>query len=558
LACSLWRVGDRHPEFSPSLTKIFFAAGSRACEGIDVEDVTTLSDADLVRTITSATTTDEVTAALSVVYQRHYASVLRRCSSGVNDLDLAADLAHDTFEVAFHDLCGGRPPREPAKLRAWLYGIARNRYDDYRRGLTGSRGLDPLLLDVDEPDRFAVIDEDEIRHGSQARQAHVDRLLATVARSLTERQRVIFDLCVVRGLRGERLGAELGVSAAQASREAHEITRLAYVGFGALVLALEGRPYCRGLADILDSAGWDGVTFTRDLRERIVRHWETCARCDDCRVCAESRERLVRPLAPVLIPVLAGPELRDRVEETIARVAATTAIELRTVPAPASGRHQRRPARRGTRALPLLIGAAVLLLILGGSVLVPRLIRDQDTLTPAAGAPPGAPATLAGSLGAWRVTWTSGPRQLGPSTWTFLENCPSTGDACEYTLKPSKDSQGPEGYSYTEAIDDFDGVPYILKLKPRSSKEDEYSGSHKGHVSCGNTTADYPMNARARLTIRVLESTDASGVQTATKLAVTWINDTVDISPEARAVGCTEKNWGKDLTYTGTALRQQA
>ena len=52
-----------------------------------------------------------------------------------------------------------------------------------------------------------------------------------------------------------------------------------------LVLARDGRPYCEGLARILDETAWDGETFTRVLRLRILRHLDDCRICDNCGTC---------------------------------------------------------------------------------------------------------------------------------------------------------------------------------------------------------------------------------------------------------------------------------
>jgi hypothetical protein len=51
------------------------------------------------------------------------------------------------------------------------------------------------------------------------------------------------------------------------------------------VLARDGRPYCEGLARILDETAWDGETFTRVLRLRILRHLDDCRICDNCGTC---------------------------------------------------------------------------------------------------------------------------------------------------------------------------------------------------------------------------------------------------------------------------------
>jgi hypothetical protein len=79
----------------------------------------------------------------------------------------------------------------------------------------------------------------------------------------------------------------------------------------------DGHAYCQGLARILDEAAWDGQTFTRVLRLRVLGHLDNCKTCDDCTTCNAQKKKLIRPYVPVLIPFLIGAALRDRIYEFI-------------------------------------------------------------------------------------------------------------------------------------------------------------------------------------------------------------------------------------------------
>jgi hypothetical protein len=109
--------------------------------------------------------------------------------------------------------------------------------------------------------------------------------VAEVRASFTQRQQVIFQLVLRQGIRGQALAAELGVSEKEANDVTYENQVLVLVGFGAYVLARDGRPYGEGLARILDETAWDGETFTRVLRLRILRHLDDCRICDNCGTC---------------------------------------------------------------------------------------------------------------------------------------------------------------------------------------------------------------------------------------------------------------------------------
>ncbi|WP_432586348.1 hypothetical protein ABVG11_09490 [Streptomyces sp. HD1123-B1] len=314
------------------------------------------SDADLVRAFLQARGTAAREAAFTRIHERHAEAVLYRCASLLpDDPDAAESAAAAALTAAYHDLSAGRPPREPHKLRAWLYGIARHRCSEElrRRGPAG-------------PGLPAEVADDTWESVSRARLAEVDRILDVVAASFTEPQRRIFQLSTRQHLRGKALAAALGVSEKEANDDTWENKQRLTKGFGAYVLAKDGRPHCPELARLLDQAAWDGENFTKVLRLRILRHMDTCKTCDDCAVCRATKTRLIRPYAPVLLPVAAGMALRDRVEARIRTANASASLPSDSpLPPPPPGPPTGGGPGAARRSRTLRIGAAAVAATVG-------------------------------------------------------------------------------------------------------------------------------------------------------------------------------------------------
>ncbi|MEU8826645.1 hypothetical protein [Streptomyces sp. NPDC048636] len=304
-------------------------------------------DAELVRAFLDAPDRTGREAAFTRIHERHADAVLYRCASLLpDDPDAAESAAAAAFLAAYRDLSAGRPPREPHKLRAWLYGIARHRCSEELRGRgPASAGL---------PSEVA---EDTYESASRRRLAEVDRILDIVAASFTEPQQRIYRLSTRQQLRGKALATALGVSEKEANDDTWENKRRLTKGFGAYVLARDGRPHCPELARLLDQAAWDGEHFTKVLRLRVLRHLDTCKTCDNCAVCRATKTRLIRPYAPVLLPVAAGMALRDRIDTEIRTTNVSASLPSDGPPPPPGPQPAVRPPT--TRRLRnLQIGAA--------------------------------------------------------------------------------------------------------------------------------------------------------------------------------------------------------
>lgn len=273
-------------------------------------------DSDLVRRAVSPASPQERELALRAIYDRYSGDVLGVCGWYLSDPDAAMDAAQSTFETAIKDLAGegrsGAPTlRDPDKLGAWLRGIAKNQC----RAVWRRRDREGEFPEQDLEDA-----EHEIT-ASRRRQAQVDRMLDTVAASFNGRQELIFQLVIRQGIRGQALARRLGISEKDANDATYGNETLVADGFGAYVLARDGRRQCDGLARILDQAAWDGQTFTRVLRLRILHHLDNCPRlCDNCSTCNEQKKKLIAAYAPVTIPILIAAGLRDQIYAFIRRI----------------------------------------------------------------------------------------------------------------------------------------------------------------------------------------------------------------------------------------------
>jgi RNA polymerase sigma factor (sigma-70 family) len=267
-----------------------------------------LTDAELVERALGPDSPQEREQALKAIYDRHAQDVLGLCGYWLQDPDAAMDAAQSTFEALLEDL---PDLRDPDKLGAWLAGIAKNQC----RRVWRDRGRDGEFPEQDLEDA-----EHEVKV-SRRRKAEVDRMLDVVAGSLTARQAQIYQLVLRQDIRGQALASRLGIGEKEANDATYENQTLLADGFGAYVLARDGRRYCVNLGRILDQSSWDGATFTRALRLRILRHLDDCPKlCDNCSTCNPQKRKLIAAYTPVTIPILIGAELRDRIYQLIHRI----------------------------------------------------------------------------------------------------------------------------------------------------------------------------------------------------------------------------------------------
>jgi RNA polymerase sigma factor (sigma-70 family) len=207
---------------------------------------------------------------------RAYAPPLQAyCRGLLGSSDAAADAVHDTFVLASQRIS---QLRDPDKLRAWLYAIARN---ECMRHLHGRARQVPL----EEAGEVSAPTTDP---GAGVHAAQVKELVWAAAEALNAGDRELFELMVRHDLAPAEIGAVLGISAdhahARASRARGQLER----ALGALLVARAGPGACASLADVL--RGWSG-TLNPLLRKRITRH------VDGCTVCRARLDDELRPAA---------------------------------------------------------------------------------------------------------------------------------------------------------------------------------------------------------------------------------------------------------------------
>ncbi|MDQ1645494.1 MAG: hypothetical protein QOJ50_1678 [Cryptosporangiaceae bacterium] len=235
-------------------------------------------------------------AGLAAAYDQYAPRLFDYCAGLLHDRDAAGDAVHDALLAAAakaHQL------RDPDRLRAWLYAIARN---ECLRQLTRGNRLAPLEKAGD------VADENvNVERGVAAEQAQA--LVRDALGGLNERDREVLDLALRHELSGAELAGALGVSANHAhallSRAKDQLER----SVGALLTARAGQDDCAELAGIL--ASWDGE-FTPLVRKRVSRHVDKCGVCGIRKAHEVRAEALFAALPFLVVPAL----LRRRVLES--------------------------------------------------------------------------------------------------------------------------------------------------------------------------------------------------------------------------------------------------
>jgi RNA polymerase sigma factor (sigma-70 family) len=237
-------------------------------------------------------------AGLAEAYDRYAMPLYSYCRSMLREPADAADAVQDTFLVATAKL---RDLRDPAKLRSWLYAVARN---ECMRRLRAGSALSALEEASDIPAQAAEI-------GTETERVEVQQLVRAAIDGLNPGERDVIELSLISELENDELADALGVSRNHAhallSRARSQLER----SLGALIVARTGRAACSDLDAML--AGWDGQ-LTVLMRKRISRHIE------QCEVCGERKRRELTPaLFAGAVPVAALlPGFREQVLRVLA------------------------------------------------------------------------------------------------------------------------------------------------------------------------------------------------------------------------------------------------
>ncbi|WP_300609552.1 sigma-70 family RNA polymerase sigma factor, partial [Trebonia sp.] len=200
---------------------------------------------------------------LAEAYDRYAGPLYKYCRSMLVDPGDAADAVQDTFVLAASRLAG---LRDPERLRAWLYAVARNEALRMQRARRTTSVLD------EPPD---VVDE-SADVGGDAERAELRALLAGAVEGLNPAEREAVELQLQQGLDAAEVAAVLGVSRNHAHALLSRARGQLAACLGVLLVGRTGRDECEELAAML--AGWDG-RLTAALRKRVNRHIGHCPTC---------------------------------------------------------------------------------------------------------------------------------------------------------------------------------------------------------------------------------------------------------------------------------------
>jgi RNA polymerase sigma factor (sigma-70 family) len=209
---------------------------------------------------------------LAAAYDKYAADLYGYCRSLLQDPNDAADAVQDTFVIAVSKLAG---LRDPERLRAWLFAVARN---ESLRRLKSRRAAAPLQ---DAPE----LADDRVDVGGEAERAETIALVRAAAGGLNDGERDIINQ-LWHGLEVSEVADVLGVSRNHAHALFSRARGQLAASVGVLLVGRTGRADCATLDSLLGD--WDG-RLTALLRKRVGRH------IDRCDVCSDRRRRELTP-----------------------------------------------------------------------------------------------------------------------------------------------------------------------------------------------------------------------------------------------------------------------
>ena len=203
---------------------------------------------------------------LAVAYDRYAGDLYGYCRSMLHEPDDAADAVQDTFVIAASKLGG---LREPERLRAWLFTVARN---ECLHRLKSRRSATPLQDTPEPADENADV-------GGAAERAETIALVRAAADGLNDGERDVINQ-LWHGLEVPEVAAVLGVSRNHAYALFSRAREQLAASVAVLLVGRAGRRDCAALDSLLGD--WDG-RLTARLRRRVGRHIDQCDTCSDRR-----------------------------------------------------------------------------------------------------------------------------------------------------------------------------------------------------------------------------------------------------------------------------------
>jgi RNA polymerase sigma factor (sigma-70 family) len=220
-----------------------------------------MSDSEVVASIVAGDP-----AGLAAAYDKYAADLYGYCLSLLQEPHDAADAVQDTFVIAASKLAG---LRDPERLRAWLFAVARN---ECLHRLKTRHAAAPLQ-DVPEP-----ID-DSVDVGAAAERAETVALVRAAVGGLNDGERDVINQ-LWHGLDVPEVADVLGVSRNYAYTLFSRARDQLEASVAVLLVGRAGREDCAALDSLLGD--WDG-RLTARLRKRVGRHIDRCDVCSDRR-----------------------------------------------------------------------------------------------------------------------------------------------------------------------------------------------------------------------------------------------------------------------------------
>jgi RNA polymerase sigma factor (sigma-70 family) len=209
---------------------------------------------------------------LAAAYDKYAADLYSYCRSLLREPDDAADAVQDTFVIAASKLAG---LRDPGRLRAWLFAVARN---ECLHRLKARRQATPLQDAQELPD-----DSPDV--GAGAERAETVALVRAAIGGLNDSERDVVTQ-FWHGLEVAEVAAVLGVSRNHAYALFSRAREQLEASVAVLLVGRAGRRDCAVLDGLLGD--WDG-RLTARLRRRVGRH------INQCRVCSDRRRQELTP-----------------------------------------------------------------------------------------------------------------------------------------------------------------------------------------------------------------------------------------------------------------------
>jgi RNA polymerase sigma factor (sigma-70 family) len=209
---------------------------------------------------------------LAAAYDKYAADLYGYCRTLLREPDDAADAVQDTFVIAASKLSG---LRDPGRLRAWLFAVARN---ECLHRLKSRRQAAPLQDATELADDSADV-------SAGAERAETVALVRAAIGGLNDSERdAVTQLS--HGLEVAEVAAVLGVSRNHAYALFSRARQQLEASVAVLLVGRAGRGDCAVLDGLLGD--WDG-RLTARLRRRVGRH------IDQCRVCSARRRQELTP-----------------------------------------------------------------------------------------------------------------------------------------------------------------------------------------------------------------------------------------------------------------------